>query len=90
MAELFQVTIPTINEHVKNICNEAELVPEATIRKFRIVQEKGKKKVSRAVDFGWHKGKPFEHNWQDFRTHKVDEACEHFQQKQKKVKKCRM
>ncbi|MFV9644910.1 MAG: hypothetical protein ACNYWU_03720 [Desulfobacterales bacterium] len=37
MAELFQVTIPTINEHVKNICNEAELVPEATIRKFRIV-----------------------------------------------------
>ena len=30
MAELFQVTIPTINEHVKNICNEAELVPEAT------------------------------------------------------------
>ncbi|MBW2568553.1 MAG: hypothetical protein JRE47_04105, partial [Deltaproteobacteria bacterium] len=29
-------------------------------------------------------GKPFEHNWQDFRTHKVDEACEHFQQKQKR------
>ena len=43
MAELFQVTIPTINEHVKNICNEAELVPEATIRKFRIVSRKGKK-----------------------------------------------
>ena len=42
MAELFQVTIPTINEHVKNICNEAELVPEATIRKFRIVQKERK------------------------------------------------
>ncbi len=23
-----------------------------------------------AVDFDWHKGKPFEHNWQDFRTRK--------------------
>ena len=51
MAELFQVTIPTINEHVKNICNEAELVPEATIRKFRIVQKEGKREVSRALDF---------------------------------------
>ncbi|MBW2166709.1 MAG: virulence RhuM family protein [Deltaproteobacteria bacterium] len=51
MAELFQVTIPTINEHVKNIYNEAELVPEATIRKFRIVQKEGKREVSRALDF---------------------------------------
>jgi adenine-specific DNA-methyltransferase len=24
----------------------------------------------RAVDFDSHKGKPFEHNWQDFRTRK--------------------
>jgi len=23
-----------------------------------------------SVDFDWHKGKPFEHNWQDFRTRK--------------------
>ena len=23
-----------------------------------------------AIDFDWHKGKPFEHNWQDFRTRK--------------------
>jgi len=51
MAELFQVTIPTINEHVKNIYNEAELGSEATIRKFRIVQKEGKRKVSRSVDF---------------------------------------
>jgi len=51
MAELFQVTIPTINEHVKNICNEAELVPEATIRKFRIVQKEGNRDVARHVDF---------------------------------------
>ncbi len=51
MAELFQVTIPTINEHVKNICNEAELVSEATIRKFRIVQKEGNRDVARHVDF---------------------------------------
>nr|MBL0702030.1 virulence RhuM family protein [Desulfobacterales bacterium] len=51
MAELFQVTIPTINEHIKNIYNEAELGSEATIRKFRIVQKEGKREVSRAVDF---------------------------------------
>ena len=51
MAELFQVTIPTINEHIKNVYNEAELGPETTIRKFRIVQKEGKRKVSRAIDF---------------------------------------
>ncbi len=51
MAELFQVTIPTINEHIKNIYNEAELGSEATIRKFRIVQKEGKREVSRTVDF---------------------------------------
>ena len=51
MAELFQVTIPTINEHIKNIYNEAKLGSEATIRKFRIVQKEGKREVSRTVDF---------------------------------------
>ncbi len=51
MAELFQVTIPTINEHIKNIYSEGELVPEATIRKFRIVQKEGKRNVERLIDF---------------------------------------
>ncbi len=31
--------------------NEGELLPEATIRKYRIVQKEGKRKVSRSVDF---------------------------------------
>ncbi len=31
--------------------NEDELLPEATIRKFRIVQKEGKRAVSRSVDF---------------------------------------
>ncbi len=51
MSELFQVAIPTINEHIKNIFREEELTPEATIRKFRIVQQEGDRDVSREVDF---------------------------------------
>ncbi len=51
MAELFQLKIPTINEHIRNIYSEGELVPEATIRKFRIVQKEGKRDVERLIDF---------------------------------------
>ncbi len=40
MAELFQKNVRTISEHIKNIFEEGELQPEATIRKFRIVQTK--------------------------------------------------
>ena len=38
MSELFQKNVRTISEHIVNIYDEAELAPEATIRKFRIVQ----------------------------------------------------
>jgi hypothetical protein len=51
MAELFQVTVPTINEHIKNIYKEGELTQEATIRKFRIVRQEGRRQVARQVDF---------------------------------------
>ncbi len=51
MAELFQKDVRTINEHVKNVYLEKELTPEATIRKFRIVQKEGKREVTRSVDF---------------------------------------
>jgi len=51
LAELFQKDVRTINEHVKNIYTEGELEPEATIRKFRIVQTEGKRQVSRSIDF---------------------------------------
>jgi hypothetical protein len=43
--------IRTINEHIQNIYSEAELKPESTIRKFRIVQIKGTREVARAIDF---------------------------------------
>ena len=51
MADLFQKDVRTINEHIKNILAEGEQVPEATIRKFRIVQIEGKREVARPVDF---------------------------------------
>ena len=36
MAELFEVTVPTINEHLKTIFASEELTKNATIRNFRI------------------------------------------------------
>lgn len=50
IAELFQVSVPTINEHLTHIFDEGEIQPEATIRKFRIVQTEGKRQVERLVD----------------------------------------
>lgn len=51
MATLFNVSIPTINEHLKNVYEKGEVDEKATIRKFRIVQIEGERKVSRDVDF---------------------------------------
>ena len=51
MAALFAVDVRTINEHLKNIYSQQELTPEATNRKFRIVQMEGHRQVSREVDF---------------------------------------
>jgi hypothetical protein len=51
MAELFAVSVPTINEHLKNIYKTGELHREATIRDFLIVQTEGERHVSRQVDF---------------------------------------
>ena len=51
MAELFEVDVRTINEHLQNIFESQELAREATIRKFRIVQKEGEREVSREVEF---------------------------------------
>ena len=42
MAELFEVSVPTINEHLKNIFKTHELAEESVIRKFRIPAGDGK------------------------------------------------
>lgn len=50
LADLYQVSVPTINEHLHNIFEEDELAPEATIRKFRTVRTEGNRSISRTVD----------------------------------------
>ena len=42
MAELFSVTVATINEHLKNIFDSSELQANSVIRKFRITAADGK------------------------------------------------
>ena len=42
MAELFDVTVPTINEHLKTIFAEEELSEDSVIRNFRITAVDGK------------------------------------------------
>ena len=49
MATLYDIALPTINEHIKKIYADSELTEEATIRKFRIVQTEGNRQVSREV-----------------------------------------
>ena len=50
IAELFQVTIPNVNQHLKSIYEDGELQPEATIKRYLIVQTEGTREVSRLVD----------------------------------------
>jgi hypothetical protein len=50
IAELFQVTVPTVNEHLRNLYDEGELAAEATIRKFRIVRLEGTREVAREIE----------------------------------------
>ena len=50
MSTLYDVGLPTINEHIKKIFDDSELQEESTIRKFRIVQTEGKRQVNREVN----------------------------------------
>ena len=47
MAILYDVSLPTINEHIKKIYADSELEETATIRNFRIVQTEGSRQVTR-------------------------------------------
>ena len=51
LAALFEVTVPTISEHLDNIYKQGELSEKATIRKFRTVQQEGNRQVNREIDF---------------------------------------
>jgi len=50
LATLFDVSVPTINEHLKNIFASGEVDADSAIRKFRIVQMEGTREVARQVD----------------------------------------
>ena len=47
MATLYDIGLPTINEHIKKIYADSELDEAATIRNFRIVQTEGSRQVTR-------------------------------------------
>ena len=47
MAELYDVDIRTINDHIKRIYSDRELTQDSTIRKYRIVQKEGSREVRR-------------------------------------------
>ena len=51
MAELFDVSVPTISYHIKEIFDTGELERDRTVRKFLTVQVEGTREVSREVEF---------------------------------------
>ncbi len=51
MADLFQTTVPNINMHLKNIFDEGELEPAATIKNSLIVRLEGNRTVNRNIDY---------------------------------------
>ncbi|MDY4342066.1 virulence RhuM family protein [Xanthomonas sp. LF07-6] len=50
IAELYQVSVKTISEHLQNIYAEGEVEAERTVRKLRIVQAEGSRQVRRTLD----------------------------------------
>jgi Virulence protein RhuM family len=50
MADLFQVTVPNVSQHLKSIYEEGELRLAATVQQYLIVQTEGRRQVSRSVD----------------------------------------
>ena len=51
IAELFQVGVNTISYHISEIFKDKEVIPEATIRKYRIVQSEANRQVTRLLDY---------------------------------------
>ena len=51
MAELFDVGVPTINEHLTHLYSQGEIAKGSTIRNFRTVQKEGGREVTRNIDF---------------------------------------
>ncbi|MGO3345671.1 MAG: virulence RhuM family protein [Marinomonas sp.] len=50
IAELYQKSVSTINEHLANIYTDDEIDQKTTIRKFRMVRQEGARQVTRGID----------------------------------------
>ena len=50
LAELYETTRQNIGQHIENIYKDEELPRDATIKKFFIVQQEGKREVRRELD----------------------------------------
>src|SRR5690606_8834600 len=51
MAELFGVEVPAVSKHLANIFESGELVQEATVSILEIVQQEGRRNVTRKMEF---------------------------------------
>ena len=50
MAALYDVSVRTINQHLKRLFSDNELDPEATVKKYFIVHTEGSRQVERSVE----------------------------------------
>jgi hypothetical protein len=51
IAELFDVNVPAISKHIKNVFEDGELNADSTVSILEIVQKEGKREVSRSPEF---------------------------------------
>lgn len=51
MAQLFNVKVPAVSKHIKNIYEEGELQRNPTISILETVRMEGKRKVTRNVEY---------------------------------------
>lgn len=51
IAALFDVNVPAISKHLRNIYEAGELTEAATVSKMEIVQQEGARNITRGVDF---------------------------------------
>ncbi|MBR6464349.1 MAG: virulence RhuM family protein, partial [Verrucomicrobia bacterium] len=51
MAELFQRDKSTVSRHIKNVFQEGELDPKATVANFATVQTEGDRQVERSIEY---------------------------------------
>ncbi|MDR0834502.1 MAG: virulence RhuM family protein [Candidatus Symbiothrix sp.] len=50
IAALFDVNIPAVSKHLKNIYDDEELAPDSTVSKMEIVQLEGNRQVNRSIE----------------------------------------